>query len=56
MISEFEALKKELAVKDEFIKNILYEMKDTYEALDRLRSASDSLKVELQVLTRLING
>ena len=54
-MSEIDVLKKELKDKNEFIKNILGEMKDTYEALDRLRSVSDDLKVEFRVLARLIN-
>ncbi len=53
-MSEIEVLQKELNDKNEFIKNILHEMKDSYEASDELKLALNNLKSELQILTRLI--
>jgi len=54
-MSEDDVLRQELKSKDEFIINILTEMKVAYETLDHIRAMCEKLKFEFSTLTRLID-
>jgi len=53
-MSEIESLKRQLAEKDLFIKNILKEMKEIYELVDGLKREADLVGTEFLEMMKAV--